>query len=154
MNDVRLYMRDMLPIIREKLNNNGSVSIRVTGQSMQPMIYHMRDSVTISQAPERLRLYDVPLYQRDDGSVILHRIVKVNEDNTYVCCGDNQWKKEYGVRQDQIIGILTSFDRNGKKVDPKKSVGYKLYVYTWPLMHHFKFLYKYLVLPFKKGGKK
>ncbi len=134
-----------MPLIKESIEVSGSVKIRVTGYSMQPMIYHLRDTVTIKKPPDNFKKYDLPLYIREDGKVVLHRIIKLSKDGTYVCRGDNQWDKEYGVKKEQIIGIVSDFLRKGKSVDVNSSKGYKLYVLIWPIMHHFKFLYKYFV---------
>lgn len=136
-------MTDMLPLIRESVKENKSVKIRVTGRSMQPMLYHGRDFVTLVKPPKKLRKYDVAFYIRDNGSAILHRVVGLQREGTYIFRGDNQWKKERCVRQDQIIAVVSDFIRNGKTIDVNGSFGYKLYVCTWPFFHHFKFMYKY-----------
>lgn len=143
MSNIRVSMTDMLPLIRESINKNGSVKIRVTGWSMQPMIYHRRDFVTLVKPPEILKKFDVAFYVRDNGSAILHRVIRIEKDGTYTFCGDNQWQREKGIRHDQIIAVVSDFTRNGKKIDVGSSAGYKFYVYTWPFLHHFKFMYKY-----------
>ena len=45
-------------------------------------------------------------------------------------CGDNQFAKEKGIRDDQIIAVMTSFVRKGK---PYKinSLRYRTYVNFW-----------------------
>ncbi len=153
MKEIWVNMSDMLPLIKESITVNGSTKIRVTGWSMQPMVYHRRDSATLIIPPERLKKHDVPFYVRDDGTAILHRIIKVCKDGSYVCRGDNQWQKEYGIRRDQIVGVIADFTRNGKTYNVNKSFGYWLYSRTWVFFHIFKPLYKYIMKPLKKRRK-
>ena len=62
-----------------------SVRFSPRGVSMLPMLRQGRDSVVLSPAPKQLRKYDLPLYRRDDGSYVLHRVVKAGQ--TYACMG-------------------------------------------------------------------
>jgi hypothetical protein len=71
----------------------------------------------------------VPLYKRDNGQYVLHRILKVREHD-YVICGDNRWKKEYGISDRHIIGVLTEIIRDGKSVSVKDKK-YLAYVHLW-----------------------
>ena len=82
------------------------------GDSMEPMIRQGRDRVCIGRCSGRLRLYDVPLYRRSSGQLVLHRIVKVLPEE-YVTCGDNRRKRERGVTDAMIIGIWTGVYREG-----------------------------------------
>ena len=41
------------------------------------------------------------------GRYVLYRILKVRE-NDYVICGDNRYRKEYGITDQHINGVLTS----------------------------------------------
>ena len=63
---------------------------------MMPLIKQDRDLLIIEPVHGRLKKYDVPLYKRDNGQYVLHRILKVREQG-YVICGDNRWAKEYGI---------------------------------------------------------
>ena len=100
------------------------------GDSMMPLIKQGRDLLVISKKPKhRLKKYDVPLYKRDSGKYVLHRILQVRKHD-YVIFGDNRWTKEYGITDRHIIGVLTAVIRNGKeiKVTDRK---YRLYVHLW-----------------------
>lgn len=97
---------------------------------MLPMLRQGIDSVVLSPLPEKLKKYDLPLYQRDDGKYILHRIVGVGE--TYTCIGDNQFELEQGVRHDQMIALVTAFYR-GEKRYSVSHWRYRLYCRFW---HH------------------
>ena len=95
---------------------------------MLPMLHQGRDTVTLSPLPETLRKYDLPLYRRENGQFVLHRIVKVGE--TYTCCGDGQYRPEPGIRGEQLLALVTAFTHNGKTV-PVTHPGYRLYCIIW-----------------------
>lgn len=145
MNKKHIPMAELYPVMAEKIANGGEVTFKVAGKSMQPMVFHRRDTVTIKKHSGKLKKYDLPFYRRDDGSFILHRVIKLQKNGNYTCRGDNQWEKEFDVRDDQIIGVVTSFTRGGKVVDVNVSRGYKFYCKIWPWVHFLKPLYKYFV---------
>jgi len=136
-------METMAPIIAEMLEKNGKVTFRVSGWSMQPMLYDKRDDVTLVKPNFPLKKYDLPLYKTLDERYFLHRIIKVNDDGSYFCRGDNRWSGESPIYDDQIIGVVCSFNRKGKEIFVGKSLGYYIYTRIWPILHHLKFLHKY-----------
>lgn len=81
---------------------------------MLPLLRQKRDLFTITKKQGRCRKYDVALYKRADGAYVLHRIVKVLPDG-YVFLGDNCLNKEYGITDQDILGVMTSFVRDGKE---------------------------------------
>lgn len=103
-------LEDLMPLFKERLAEGHTVQFGPKGTSMLPMIRQNIDTVVMAPAPAKLKKYDLPLYQRDNGQYVLHRIVKVGE--TYTCIGDNQYEYEYGVRPDQIIGVIVGFYRD------------------------------------------
>ena len=142
----RVPMEEMYPLIEEMLNKNGTVSITVVGQSMQPMLYNLRDTVTLIKPAGPLKKYDLPFFRTDEGKFILHRVIKINHDKSYECRGDNCWKSENNIRDEQIIGIVKSFVRDGKTIFVDRSVGYWFYSRTWKFFHPFKKYHKYYVM--------
>jgi signal peptidase I len=113
----------------EQLAKNGKLIYTNRGDSMMPLIKQDRDLLIIKPVHGRLKKYDVPLYKRDSGQYVLHRILKVRK-NDYVICGDNRWVKEYGIRDRHIIGVLTAVVRNGKEISVN-DWKYKVYVHLW-----------------------
>lgn len=111
----------------EEIARTGKLIYTNIGDSMMPMIRQNRDLLIIEKVNGRLKKYDVPLYKRDSGQYVLHRILKVRE-NDYVICGDNRWQKEYGITDRHIIGVLTGIVRDGKTVSVKDKK-YRLYVH-------------------------
>ena len=100
------------------------------GDSMWPLLREGRDLMIIDKKPEgRMKKYDAILYKRPCGKYIMHRILKVRKDD-YVLCGDNRWLREFGVKDDWILGVLTAVVRKGKRISVK-SWKYQLYVHIW-----------------------
>ena len=113
----------------EEIKKSGRIIYTNVGDSMMPYIKQGRDVLVISEVNGRLNKYDVPLYKRDSGQYVLHRVLKVR-DSDYVICGDNRYSKEYGITDRHIIGVLTAVVRDGKEI-PITDWRYRLYVHLW-----------------------
>ncbi len=98
------------------------------GRSMQPMLRSRRDAVVLVAPHFPLKKYDVILYRRASGQYVLHRVISVK--NGYVICGDRLWRKEYGIRDENVIGVAEGFFRD-KKYVPCTNRGYQLYCRVW-----------------------
>ena len=116
-------MEDIMPLICERLEEGQSVKFSPRGTSMLPML-RQGDSVVLSPCPEKLKKYDLPLYRRDNGEYVLHRVVKVGK--SYTCIGDNQFEYEHGIEHRQMIGVVTAFV-NGKKERSVDEWKYRVY---------------------------
>lgn len=112
---VTVDLEQLYPVIKEQLASGGSFKFSPKGISMLPLIRQNVDSVCISPFDRRLQKYDVILYRRDNGQFVLHRIVKVTKTG-YVLCGDNQTVREYGIKDENIIGIMTEIIKPNKTV--------------------------------------
>ncbi|MGI6118707.1 MAG: S24/S26 family peptidase [Bilifractor sp.] len=112
-----------------ELNNKGRLIYTNKGTSMMPLLRQHHDLIIIEKPEGRLKKYDVPLYKREGGKYILHRILKVR-DHDYVICGDNLTVLEYGITDDDIIGVMTGFVRDGK-THYVNEPGYLFYVHLW-----------------------
>lgn len=113
----------------EELDKKGILVYTNKGNSMYPLIRQGKDVLIIKKCNARLKKMDVPLYKRESGQYVLHRIIKVNE-NDYVIRGDNTYSNETGIRDDQILGVLSGVIRSGKEISVN-SFSYKLYSYFW-----------------------
>ena len=113
----------------EELNRTGRLIYTNVGDSMLPLIRQGRDLLIIEKSHGRLKKYDIPLYRRDSGQYVLHRILKVR-DSDYVICGDNRWVKEYGITDRHIIGVMKAVVRKGREVSVS-NWRYRLYVHIW-----------------------
>lgn len=123
-------MNSQISTFEEQISIHGKLVYTNVGDSMKPLIRQGRDLLVITQKPQgRLKKYDVPLYKRDNGQYVLHRILKVRK-NDYVLCGDNRYLKEYGINDSHIIGLLTSVVRDGKEISVTDRK-YRAYVHLW-----------------------
>ena len=128
MRELDLQLSQLLPVIQEQLSAGKNVVFSPRGVSMQPMLYQGRDRVTLSPVTGPLKKYDLPLYRMDSGKFILHRIVAAGE--SYTCRGDNTYFDETGIRQDQLIGVVSAFTRKGRMFSVQEP-GYRLYCRIW-----------------------
>ena len=123
-----VHMASLSPIMEEVLARGGSVELTVTGNSMKPMLLHKISRVRLAPVRE-LRVGDLPLYRRDNGHFVLHRIVAA-ENGVFTCCGDNQWRLEKGLRRDQMLAVVTDFNRSGSWIACENRV-YGMYWRYW-----------------------
>lgn len=125
----------------EYLEKNGELTYTNVGVSMLPMIKQGRDLFTLKKkTDERCKKYDVVLYRSKKGQYILHRVVKVRQ-NDYVILGDNCLNKEYGITDADILAIMTGFVRRGKEYSVD-DVGYLLYARLWYFIYPIRHLWK------------
>ena len=134
------------------LARDGKLVYSNVGDSMLPLIREGRDLVVIEVVHRRLRRFEVPLYRRDSGQYVLHRILRVRE-NDYVLCGDNRWTKEEGVTDAQILGVMTAVVRDGVTV-PVSDLRYRLYARLWCDLFPLRALILRVLRLVKQGRKK
>lgn len=124
--------------IEEILHNYNFVSYTICGNSMWPLLKEGVDVVFISNKIDPIGLYDVVLTKRPSGRLVLHRVVCIAQDGTYRICGDNSYKRDYGIKRCEIIGKLEYIIRNNKRND-LNSFLYKIGIRFWC---HFFFIRK------------
>ncbi|MBQ9142310.1 MAG: S24/S26 family peptidase [Lachnospiraceae bacterium] len=126
--ETQVFLEDMMPLIQERLATGQNVQFEPKGISMLPLLRPGTDSVVLSPISEKLKKYDISLYQRRNGRYVLHRIVEVGE--TYTCMGDNQLEKEPGLEQEQMIAVVTAFYRDGERHEVSEW-SYQVYCRYW-----------------------
>lgn len=112
--------------IESVLAQNGYIVAPVKGDSMLPMLDENQDAVRIVPVSYKLEKYDIPLYRRPNGKLVLHRIIEV-KSNHYIICGDNRTNLEK-VPFKWVIGVAEGFYKNGEYVSCKDEK-YLEYVY-------------------------
>lgn len=135
---VQTSLAKLSPILLTMLEENIDVTLRVTGNSMNPLLMHKRDSVIFTKCDKfNLKKGDIPLYKRSNGQYVLHRIIKVNE-NSYNLCGDNQYVIEKNLAKENIIAVVKAYERNGKLCscnDFAYNVYWRLRVFSIPFRY-------------------
>lgn len=137
--EYEIRLDDLMPLFREQLAAGKSVQFSPKGISMLPMLRQEKDSVVLSPVPQKLRKYDLPLYQRDNGKYVLHRVIRAGE--TYTCMGDNQFEEETGLRHEQMIGLVTAFYRGNRRItvsDPIYWIYCRIWQYSRPARHFWR----------------
>ena len=117
--------------IERCLQELGYAIVSPKGTSMWPLLREGKSWVQVTSRDGRqLRAGDVVLYRRSDGQLVLHRIIRVENDGTYWVCGDHQWKLEERIREEQILAVARTFSRNGYLIDAHTK-WYRLYQLFW-----------------------
>lgn len=115
--------------LEEYLKSNGEVTYTNMGVSMMPLLRQGKDVFTLRRkGTERCRVGDVVLFRRSSGRYVLHRVIEVRPED-YVIMGDNCYRKETGIRDEDILGVMTSFVRDGREHNIKEPV-YRLYSFA------------------------
>ncbi len=107
----KMHMDQMVPLIEDAVNNGRNFLLCPKGTSMLPTISSEKDYVLL-KAPENLKKYDIVLYKRTGGQFVLHRILGI-KNGKYTMCGDNQYFRERGIEQNQIIAKVFAIHKNG-----------------------------------------
>ncbi len=123
-----IKLNDIYPIIKEQIESGGTVHLPIKGTSMLPLLHQDRDFVQLHKC-ENAKIDDIIFYLRDNGQFVLHRIVGKNE-NGFILCGDNQWKKEFGIENRHIIAVVDKIERKNKVFDTSK-LSYRIYSKIW-----------------------
>ncbi|MCR5122644.1 MAG: S24/S26 family peptidase [Ruminococcus sp.] len=110
----------------EYLEKNGTLTYTNVGVSMMPLLRQGKDLFTIKKkTARRCKAGDVVLYLRPPNQYVLHRVIAVRPKD-YVILGDNCIGREYGIKDSDILGIMTSFVRNGRTYSVK-DLPYRIY---------------------------
>ena len=123
-------MSDAISVsFEDYLSKNGSMTYTNRGVSMLPLLQQGRDLFTLEKkSSERCKVGDVVLYRRGK-QYVLHRVVEVR-DRDYVILGDNCVSREFGITDEDIIGVMTGYVRKGKE-HSVRDVGYRVYSAVW-----------------------
>lgn len=114
--------------VANALQNKGAVAFAPNGNSMWPFIKNHKQTVIVERVEEPVELYDVVLFVRKDGSLVLHRVIGLSEKMLTVC-GDSLLSLER-IRKDRVIGVMTGFYK-GKKIVPSRQIKYLKKVKNW-----------------------
>ena len=118
--NLRIFSPDvLLEEYRELLKDESveALPLVISGNSMSPFLIHGRDTIYLSRLTRPVKRGDVLLYQRENGAYILHRVYKIESDS-FTMVGDAQTELEPGIRPEQVIAIMSSAERKGKKQAP------------------------------------
>lgn len=108
-----LNNREIFELIRERVEAGGTAKLVVTGRSMEPLF---KDGLTVVElsAPRKIKKYDIVLYVRPDGNVVLHRVVKLRGEVLWLR-GDNEVVTEVGILARFVAAVAVFAETDGKR---------------------------------------
>lgn len=109
-------LASLLPLIQEVLSQGGEFELHPYGKSMLPAIREGRDTVFLSAPTEPPKRDDLLLYKRQNGTFVLHRVVRVEADGSLSMRGDNQYFLERGIQKDQVVAVVKRYFRGEREI--------------------------------------
>lgn len=117
--------------IERCINEIGYAVVPTKGTSMLPLLKEGRDLVELEAcSQERLKKGDVVLYKKNDGTLVLHRVIKTENGEFFTVLGDHQFNNDERVNNNQIIAVACGFFIKGRYVN-EKTRWYRLYKKIW-----------------------
>lgn len=129
--DTKEYLDMVCQLLAE---GNTDVPVPVAGSSMVPFLIH-GDTVYLNRIDGALKKGDVVLYTRPTGQYVLHRIVKVNGDGSFLMLGDAQQELERIGSADQIHARATRAVHKGAPMasrSPRWWFYATVWIWVWP----------------------
>ena len=110
------YQKIIDHLIREELGNGKKITLRVSGNSMHPLI-RGGDSIRIERcAPEVLGIGDIITFKRN-GTYYTHRLLRIvtrGSVTRVMTKGDNEVNVDPPVSPDQILGRVTFIQKKNR----------------------------------------
>ena len=152
----RIANEILIPQIKAMIDEGRTVTFRVRGRSMRPMIEGDRDSVVLVPCTGEVKKDDIILAEVSPQRYVLHRIIKV-EGDTLTMRGDGNLVSTETFRRSDVIGRAEAFIRKGKRLN-MDSRRWKVYSFFWtrllPLRRYLLFIiYPHIPQRFKKKRK-
>ena len=157
MNSLTIGTSDLFKICNELFDLGLTVRITITGTSMYPFLYHLRDSVELNRITfEQARVGDIVLAVNSHNKYLLHRIHKKTE-NTFFMIGDNQRWLDGPYTAEQLIARADVIYRKGKRFE-MSSFKMKFFSRLWmsvvPFRRVIVTIYKFFLKIFRKKPSK
>lgn len=128
-NNLVLPLSEIAPLIVEAIEKGGEFHLVTAGTSMLPLLRNRTDTVVLKKANFPLVKYDIPLYKRESGQYVLHRVMRCH-DGFYDMMGDNQLQLEKNVPESCIVAVVSRIMRDGKEIRFSSTL-YKMYLLFW-----------------------
>lgn len=122
-------VEELMAFLPGVLEAGGTLPLVISGSSMSPFLIHGRDTVYLSKIRQPVKPGDMVLYRRDSGELILHRVCRIDARG-FSMLGDAQTQIESGVRQQQLLAVVTAVNRKGQLLTGKSMV-WKFFEIIW-----------------------
>ena len=102
--------------VERVLKEGKQVTLRAKGNSMLPFIRNGRDSVMLT-GKFQLQKGDIVLAKTNQGTFVLHRIIRLDEQ-TITLMGDGNLRGTETCERKDVFGKVTAILKNGKTINP------------------------------------
>lgn len=137
MEKLNCTINEITDSIEDLISEGAVIPVYVSGSSMNPFLISRRDIVYLESAGDNdVKAGRILLVRRKSGSLVLHRVRKINSDGTIVLNGDAQSWCETAERN-QVIAAVCEIDRKGKKRSAD-SFYWKSINLVWKLLFPFR----------------
>lgn len=123
--------KDFFELVLRDLSSGRRVTLRATGWSMLPMIWHQRDTLTLGAlADDSIRVGNILLVRLSEQRYVIHRLTKI-EGETLTLRGDGNPYQIERCRPDEVLAELVAIERNGR-ILTKAMPRWRLFERFWP----------------------
>ena len=123
-------MPQLIETMRKTTASGGVFPMRVMGYSMNPTLGHARDTVyLVSKENRPAKPGEILFFMRPDGSGVLHRLIRILPDGSFLMNGDAQCWTET-IHSEQVIAVVSHFIRKGTDISCDGCL-YRFYVRLW-----------------------
>lgn len=124
-------------VLEKEILSGRPVVTTTSGDSMEPLLFHLNTRVVIRKAEGILKKGDLPVYRRPSGQFVMHRIVRV-KDGCYYTRGDNRYGAEK-VPADWVLGVVTEIYRKKRHIFVTDR-SYQIYVLVWNMLYPVRYV--------------
>lgn len=112
---VKVPIENLLPLIKQGLDNNQDVELKVIGNSMKPFLKDQESIVVLRKYTGALKKHHIYFYHVEE-KYILHRFIKTRKSINYFR-GDALYGYEE-VKTKDVLAEVVNYIEDEKKADP------------------------------------
>ncbi|MDD3080125.1 MAG: signal peptidase I [Paludibacter sp.] len=112
--------KQILDWAEELLSNDFGLKIKLSGQSMFPVLRNGDWGLIIRCSFNEIRNGDIVVMKNDSGKYIAHRLIR-KKGNLFITKGDNNLYYDKPFPESSIVGKVIGFERAGKKCKLRNS---------------------------------
>ena len=141
-NKITLPNTSFLTEIVRLLNEGRTVTFLAKGNSMRPFIRGDKDSVVLKRTTS-ISKGDIVLAFIDENRYVLHRVIRVHNDDCIELMGDGNYKCTEQCSLSNIVGTAVQIIRNGKRIEcnsPAEQKKAMLWIKLLPIRRYLLFV--------------
>ena len=116
--------------VERLLDEGDSVTIRVRGNSMRPLLRNGRDRIILKKATEEDLCKGAVMLFRDRGTYCVHRVVRI-EGDTVIFAGDGNYRTEERAARRDIMAVMRAVLRPSDRIVECASIRWRLQSAVW-----------------------